>query len=127
MRPALNSTHKDVARGIVTARDKHGNDSADSLASSAAMSHAMPAHAVRSILHRRAVVKAVQYMQIDILSARMQYLQKRSKHETTASASDVESDLQFSSSSSSESMSEVPNDPEVQPSLAIHSGIDHPT
>ena len=78
-------------------------------------------------MHRRAVVKAVQRMQIDILSARTQYIQKRSKLECTASASDDDSDLQFSSSSSSESMSEISNDSEVQSSLAIHSGIDHPT
>ena len=129
------STCKDVAKGTVTARDKHGNDAADTLASSAAMSHAMPAHVVRSLLHRRDVVKAVQRMQIDILSARMQYIQKRSKLECTASASDDDSDLQYSSSSSSESSSssssestsENSNDPEVQSSLAIHSGIDHPT
>ena len=45
------ATSKDVAKGSVTSRDKHGNDSADSLASLAAMSHAMPAHVVRSFLH----------------------------------------------------------------------------
>lgn len=121
------ATSKDVTKGRVTAWDKHGNDSADSLASLAAMSHAMPANVVRSLLHRRAVVKAVQRMQVDILSARMQYVQRRSKRDCTVSPSDDQSSLQYSSSSSSESLSEVSIEHDVQPSLAIHSGIDHPT
>ena len=73
-------------------------------------------------------MKAVQRMQVDILSARMQYVEGRSKRECTASSSDDQSSLQCSSSSSSyESVNEVSIDHEVQLSLAIHSGIDHPT
>ena len=48
------ATCKDVAQNRVTARDKHGNDGADSLATAAAMSHSPPAPFVKDALHRKA-------------------------------------------------------------------------
>ena len=120
------ATHSDVARGRVTARDRHGNHGADALAWEAAKSHALPDHLVREVLHRRAVVKDVQSMQVSILSARMQAVARQSS--SSNSSSDGGSDSSCSSfvSSSSTESGGCSGHP-VQNALAIHSGVDHPT
>ena len=66
------ATDEDVQKGVATSRDKHGNDAADSLANSAAESISLPPHVVHDVKHRRAVVRDVQSMMVEILSARMQ-------------------------------------------------------
>ena len=120
------ATFEDVQKGVVTSRDKHGNDGADSLANSAAESISLPPHMVHEIKHRRAVVRDMQYMMVEILNARMQQIARRS-----ASINDSDSDsLHLSSRSSTESSSTELSSEHVQIDicdLAIHSGIDHPT
>ena len=60
----------DVCRGRVSARDKHGNDGADHLASAAAAANSLPQQVVEEALHRKQVVRDVQFMMTEILSAR---------------------------------------------------------
>ena len=69
------ATLKDVSSGRVSARDKHGNDAADSLASEAAAANSLPKQAVKEVLHRKRVVRNVQLMMTRILAARSQQLQ----------------------------------------------------
>ena len=61
-----------IAAGKASEHGKQGNAAADKLATDAAKSHTMPREHVRNVLQSRSVVKAVQSMMIDILSARMQ-------------------------------------------------------
>ena len=119
------ATCRDVAKGRVLERDKHGNDAADRLASGAAYSHSLPAHVVRAVLHRRKVVKAVQLMMIAILQARAQRIAHRATN--CSSRSNDSNSLPASSSSCSESSESDLDINIVQHSLAIHSGSDHPT
>ena len=122
------ATHSDVARGRVTARDRHGNHGADALASEAAKSHALPDHLIREVLHWRAVVKDVQSMQVAILAARVQAVARQGQNNSSSSSSVCASDSSgssFMSSSSTESGS-CSGHP-VQHILAIHFGVDHPT
>ena len=92
------ATVEDVQKGVVTSRDTHGNDSADVLANAAAQSISFPPRIVHEIKHRKAVVRDVQCMMAEILSARMQHVARRN-----TSASDSGSDtLHVSSCSSTE-------------------------
>ena len=126
------ATDEDVQKGVVTSRDKHGNDAADSLANSAAESISLPRHVVHDTKHRRAVVRDVQSMMVEILSARMQQVACRS-----ASSNHSDSDSMLLSSSSSTESCSLESSSSTESSsehfefdlrdLAIHSGIDHPT
>jgi ribonuclease HI len=80
------ATPEDVAGGLVSARDKHGNDAADALAGKGARSHASSGEHVRYVMHRRSVTKAVQLMMLDILSARMQACSQQVYNSTASSA-----------------------------------------
>ncbi len=119
------ATCRDVAKGRVLERDKHGNDAADRLAARAAFSHSLPPHVVNNVLHRRKVVKAVQLMMIAILQARVQHIAHRAA--VCSSHTGDSNSLPASSSSCSESSESDLAISNVQHSLAIHSGIDHPT
>jgi len=117
----------DVASGRVTARDKHGNDAADKLASDAAKSHALPQHIVRAVQHRRHVTVAIQRMMIDVLAARMHRVAQHADDHSSSSCCSADC-LHVSSTSSSESESAEPcSGMLVQSTLAIHSGSDQPT
>ena len=126
------ATPKDVAAGRVSARDKHGNDAADCLASAGASSHAAPPLVVREVMHRRAVAKAVQTMMIAVLAARMHSLANNADDNISRASSDsgscssnhtstsISESLTDSSASSSSSSS-------VQHDLPVHTGTNHPT
>ena len=133
------ATSGDVQKGYVSARNKHGNDAADALATSAAHSHALPARAVQEVFYRRRVVRDVQLMMVDILSARSQSL---AAHCSDGSCSHASSTPMSRSSSTerasekSESFSNVSSSISCSSSsfsfldfaqLAIHTGSDHPT
>ena len=133
------ATSIDVRKGVVSARDKHGNDAADALASSAAQANSLPAHTVANIMHRKRVLKDIQVMMVEILVARSVKMQAQtvvddgphshacsipsgtSCTESASRDSDSESYVSNSSSYSSSSFSSV------QSSLPIHSGENHPT
>ena len=131
------ATCEDVAKNRVTARDKHGNDGADSLATAAALLHSLPAHMVDDALRRKKVVKEVQLMMSEILAARHQHLA------LSASAGDGSSSCSSSTESSTSSFSERASvmSERGEPfsssrssfssiqlaQLAIHNGSDHPT
>ena len=123
------ATCKDVSKGLVFQRDKHGNDGADSLATAAAKQQSLPAHVVRDVQYRKQVVKEIQLMMCNILAARHQQAvlsavagsdSNSCSSSTESASSDSEShacscDCSSNSSSSSQS------------SIALHSGSDHPT
>ena len=134
------ATSTDVRKGVVSARDKHGNDAADALASSAAQANSLPSHTVANIMHRKRVLKDIQVMMVEILEARSVQMQAQtmvddgphshacsispsgtSCTESASRDSDSESYVSDSSSYSSSSFSSV------QSSLPIHSGKNHPT
>ena len=120
---------EDVASGRVTARDQHGNDAVDKLASDVAKSHALPQHIVREVKHRRKVTVAIQRMMVDILSARMHRIAQHANDHSSSSCYSFD-DLHVSSTSSSESegeSEELCSSLLVQSTLAIHSGMDQPT
>ena len=126
------ATREDVSSGRVLAADKRGNDAADFLATEGAKSHCLPDDVVRDVKHRRYVARAVQTMMVEVLTARAQHVASLASSNDMASNPSSDS-LLVSSSSSSESMSEDSYSScsseafNVQSSLAIHSGIDHPT
>ena len=51
------ATSQDVRRGLVSARDKHGNDSAEGFACAASVENALPECVVQEVLHRKSVVR----------------------------------------------------------------------
>jgi len=126
------ATREDVSSGRVLAADKRGNDAADFLATEGAKSNCLPDDVVRDVKHRRYVARAVQTMMVEVLTARAQHVASLASSNDMASNPSSDS-LLVSSSSSSESMSEDSYSScsseafNVQSSLAIHSGIDHPT
>ena len=61
---------EDVESGRVTPLDKHGNDSADSLARAGADAHAVPPVVVEQYAARRLCAKEVQCMMVRILQRR---------------------------------------------------------
>ena len=126
------ATPKDVSSGRVSARDKHGNDAADRLASEAAVANSLPKHAVEERLRRKQVVRDVQLMMTNILAARSQQL-------SLMDAADIASrahsdDTSWTSTTESSSFSEPESESNcsscsssVQSSVALHSGSNHPT
>ena len=132
------ATYKDVQRDNVSSRDKHGNDAADALATTAAKSHALPARVVQEVLYRKKVVRDVQLMMIDILAARSESLANHrsdssSSHASSTSLSrsssteraSMDSEGVVGNSSSSSSCYSFSSVQLAQ--LAIHNGSDHPT
>ena len=134
------ATSNDVRKGVASARDNHGNDAADALASSAAQAHSLPSHVVKDTLHRKRVLRDIQIMMVEILMARSVQVQTQnavvddslshvcgtpssgtSCTESTSQYSDTDSNVSDSSSYSSCSRSSVHSP------LPIHSGINHPT
>ena len=126
------ATALDVRRGRVSARDKHGNDGADHLATAAAAAaNSLPQQVVEEALHRKQVVRDVQLMMIEILSARSKQAcpsSASSDHgESMSCTSCTESSSTLAESESDFSCSTSDSSSSVQSSVALHNGSNHPT
>ena len=119
------ASRSDVLKGRVKAEDKHGNDSADTLARAGAALHALPPAVVHAAKHRHAVAESVQRMMVEIVLARASC-----KSESNSSTGTSHADSAASSScceglfSDSDAESIVDD---MQAQVPLHSGSNHPT
>ena len=112
---------------------KHGNDAADCLASAAAAANSLPEGIVQETLHRKQVVRDVQLMMVEILSARSKDIAMESVSSARSDPLSCTSSTESSSlpgesdsdASCSGSNSDSPSP--VQSTVALHSGSNHPT
>ena len=126
------ATATDVAQGRVAPLDKHGNDAADALARKGAASHALPAHVVRTTMHRFAVTQSVQQMMVDIMLARaacqpVVECSTSSSSSSCATAGSCSSSTESSESSDADLDTEGHVETSAETQVSLHSGSNHPT